>query len=136
MLFAPSDMSPELLASQINRGQMKLSPQVLDLMGTHSGALRAEVRGPAVLVIRLPVEPPGNTGSPGGPRFRRRQPRPALTRRQCEVMQALADGLTTRQAALKLGISQRAVLYHVASIKERLHASSLAHAVQRWMGTE
>ena len=136
MLFAPSELTPELLAQQINLGEMKPAPQVLDLMGTHGGALRAEVRGPAVLVIRLPVKPPGDSGPPGGPRIRRRYPIPALTRRQCEVLQALADGLTTNQTALKLGLSERAVQYHITRIKERLHASSLAHAVQRWMGTE
>jgi LuxR family quorum sensing-dependent transcriptional regulator len=57
------------------------------------------------------------------------QPDPGLTPREREVLAMLAAGLTDAQVAARAGISQRTVLAHVASAKERLGAATRAQAV-------
>ncbi len=45
-----------------------------------------------------------------------------LTNRQKQVLQALANGLSTKQIAVQLHLSERTVLMHVRALKERLGA--------------
>lgn len=52
-----------------------------------------------------------------------------LTRRQLEVLQQLADGASTEQAARRLGLSQQTVRTHAKGILSRLDAHGRAHAV-------
>ncbi len=47
-----------------------------------------------------------------------------LTTRQQQVLQELMKGLSTKQMALKLGLSERTVLMHIHALKERLGAAS------------
>jgi DNA-binding NarL/FixJ family response regulator len=53
----------------------------------------------------------------------------ALTDRQREVLQQVADGLTNKQIALALNITERTVKYHVTTIMNKLEADNRAHAV-------
>lgn len=57
----------------------------------------------------------------------------AISPRQHEVLQALAQGLTTKQIAYKLGISQRTVMAHIQATKERFgtftRAQTVSHAL-------
>lgn len=53
----------------------------------------------------------------------------ALTRRQIEVLQHLADGASTELTARRLGLSQQTVQTHTKSILARLDATGRAHAV-------
>jgi DNA-binding CsgD family transcriptional regulator len=55
-----------------------------------------------------------------------RQP---LTRRELEVLQLIADGLTTGPIAGRLCLSAETVKSHVGAIHAKLSASSRAHAV-------
>jgi DNA-binding NarL/FixJ family response regulator len=55
----------------------------------------------------------------------------ALTTREHEVLELLADGLSNRRAAERLGISEHTVKFHVASIYGKLGASSRAEAIRR-----
>jgi DNA-binding NarL/FixJ family response regulator len=48
-----------------------------------------------------------------------------------EVLHGLAEGLTTRQIAVRLGVTPRMVQYHVSEIKRRLGARSRAQSVSR-----
>lgn len=63
-----------------------------------------------------------------------RKPTP-LTPRQREIVRLLRRGLTQRQAAAELGISDRTVEMHVERARERLGVSTtgqlLAHAPAR-----
>lgn len=59
---------------------------------------------------------------------RRRDPT-RLSAREREVLQLLAQGLATKQIARSLGIAERTVKYHVASIFSKLGATSRAQAV-------
>jgi len=54
---------------------------------------------------------------------------PLLTRRETDVLAAIADGLSNKAAARRLGISQHTVKFHVASIMGKLNASSRTEAV-------
>jgi two-component system, NarL family, response regulator YdfI len=53
----------------------------------------------------------------------------ALTAREREVLQLMADGLQNKQIATRLSISQHTVKFHVASILAKLGASSRTEAV-------
>lgn len=57
--------------------------------------------------------------------------RPALSPRQKDVLQALAQGLTSGQIAHRLGICQRSVEYHIAVLRQRLGEGSRPQLVAR-----
>ena len=54
---------------------------------------------------------------------------PALTRRQREILQLLADGCSTVEAANRLGLSAETVRTHTKAALGRLEARDRAHAV-------
>lgn len=55
--------------------------------------------------------------------------RPALTRRQRQILQLYADGHSTAQVAKRLGLSTETVRTHTKAILARLRARDRAHAV-------
>jgi DNA-binding NarL/FixJ family response regulator len=46
-----------------------------------------------------------------------------------EILQRIADGLTTKQVARELGITQKTVHNHLNAIYRRLDAQNLTHAI-------
>ena len=52
-----------------------------------------------------------------------------LTRRQREVLQLFADGLSTEQAARRLGLSEETIRTHAKGVISRIGARDRAHAV-------
>ncbi|MBI9046357.1 MAG: response regulator transcription factor [Anaerolineaceae bacterium] len=54
-----------------------------------------------------------------------------LSRRQMEVLQALAEGMTTKQIAYHFGLSERTIAMHVANLKERLDTHTRAETVAK-----
>ena len=52
-----------------------------------------------------------------------------LSARELEVLRLIADGFANKQIAARLGISEHTVKFHVASVFEKLHASTRAEAV-------
>jgi DNA-binding NarL/FixJ family response regulator len=54
-----------------------------------------------------------------------------LTAREDQVLQLLAEGLTNRAIARRLGISEHTVKFHVNAILGKLAAQSRADAVMR-----
>jgi DNA-binding NarL/FixJ family response regulator len=52
-----------------------------------------------------------------------------LTARQLEVLRLAADGLLYKQVAARIGVSERAVKYHMGEILARLHVHDRAEAV-------
>ena len=65
-------------------------------------------------------------------RFTRGQARTgdmALSPRETEVLQHIANGLANKQIAVELGISETTVKSHIGSLFEKLGASHRAHAV-------
>jgi len=57
----------------------------------------------------------------------------ALSPRECEVIQLMAQGQTAREIAETLGISRRTVEGHAARILEKLGAKNRADAVRRYI---
>lgn len=58
-----------------------------------------------------------------------RAPGPVLTKREEEVLQLIADGLSTQEVAERLYISVKTVKNHLASIYDKLDASDRTQAV-------
>ncbi len=52
-----------------------------------------------------------------------------LSARQVEILQAIADGMSTKQAGRHLGITTKTVHNHLNAIYRKLDAQSLTHAV-------
>jgi DNA-binding NarL/FixJ family response regulator len=52
-----------------------------------------------------------------------------LSDRQTEILQMIADGMSTKQVARDLGITQKTVHNHLNAIYRRLDTQSLTHAV-------
>jgi DNA-binding NarL/FixJ family response regulator len=70
-----------------------------------------------------------------GPRFARRQrDRPELTAREWEVLQLLAERLSTSAVGRRLGISEITVRRHISSILHKLGVPSRASAVRLLSG--
>jgi DNA-binding CsgD family transcriptional regulator len=55
----------------------------------------------------------------------------ALTARELEVLELLAEGLSNRSTAERLGISEHTVKFHISAIYGKLGASSRAQAIRR-----
>lgn len=55
----------------------------------------------------------------------------ALTARELEVLEVLAEGLSNRAIALRLHISEHTVKFHLASIFAKLGAENRTDAVRR-----
>jgi DNA-binding CsgD family transcriptional regulator len=54
----------------------------------------------------------------------RKHPAFKLTRRQQQVTELLESGCTTRQIAERLGITERVVIHHIATVRRRLGVNS------------
>ena len=54
-----------------------------------------------------------------------------LTARELQVLRLLAEGLSNREIAERLGISEHTIKFHIASILGKLQASSRTEAVTR-----
>lgn len=59
--------------------------------------------------------------------------RPTLTKRESEVLRFLADGLSARQIATRLSLSERTVNTHVATLYRKLAVSNRVEAVREGM---
>jgi DNA-binding NarL/FixJ family response regulator len=54
-----------------------------------------------------------------------------LTPREHEVLSLVADGLRNREIALRLGVTEHTVKFHLASVFGKLGATSRTDAVRR-----
>lgn len=105
-------------------------------------ALRAAIReGAAGLVHK--TEPPERllqaiaTAAAGGRDFpaaaRRQQPMEALTKREQELLAALAQGASNNQLAEDLGVSVNTVKFHLRNLFEKLSVKNCAQAVAMFL---
>ncbi len=86
-------------------------------------ALRAVARG---LIVRSRV-----ALSPAFSIIHEAEARPLLTPREAQVLDAIADGLTNKAIARRLGISLHTVKFHVESVFRKLGAGTRAEAVAK-----
>jgi DNA-binding NarL/FixJ family response regulator len=54
-----------------------------------------------------------------------------LTPREIEVLRAMAEGLANKEIAVRLGVSENTVKFHVASVMGKLGAGSRTEAVMQ-----
>jgi two-component system nitrate/nitrite response regulator NarL len=96
------------------------------------GILKGEAAVPRALGRRLIEELRARSSSGWeGPRFARRQrDRPELTAREWEVLQLVAERLSTSAVGQRLGISEITVRRHISSIMHKLGVHSRASAVR------
>ena len=94
------------------------------LKGTSSDELVAVVRAVALGASMIPGEIAAELA-----RAVRRSRGDRLTGREREILVLLAEGLSNRAAAARLGIAERTVKFHVAEILARLGATNRAQAV-------
>lgn len=96
-----------------HRPSVVVGPSRVDDAAT---VLTAGARG---YLFATPAAFTGATAPPTGP----------LSPREVEVLQGLADGLTTGQLAGELGLSPLTIKSHLARITKRLEARNRVHAV-------
>lgn len=77
----------------------------------------------------LVLDPDAPRPTPSAPRATATRRDAALTAREIEVLEMMAEGLDNRRLAARLGISRHTVKFHVASILDKLHAASRTEAV-------
>lgn len=101
---------------------------------TMRAARDSGVAADAILVEAGP-EGPAVRGSEG-PAVRKSDgpPQEALTAREVEVIELMAEGLPNKAIALRLGISDQTVKFHVATILGKLGATNRTDAVRRAVG--
>lgn len=58
---------------------------------------------------------------------------PGLSEKQLQVMHFLCEGLTDKEIALRMGVSDRTIHTRVLYIYRKLGARSRAHAVALWL---
>ena len=95
---------------------------VAALHGVLAGLVVLDSRAVAAILERRVVPTPSR--SPDGEYD-------ALTRREHEVLQLIAQGLPNKTIAAELGISEHTVKFHVGSILAKLEASSRSEALAR-----
>ena len=129
LLLSSADAPPERGPAGGVRG---LLPRDVDAAAL-AAALRAIVRG---LVVTDPVFTE-SLPAPGDPGLRREPGRPPaalaeeLTPREVEVLELLAAGLSNKDIAAQLGISEHTVKFHISAIFGKLDAHTRTEAAAR-----
>jgi len=118
------DLDVEWVAERLRAGARAVLPRDADpsqiLAAMESVAAGLSVLHPVVLARML-------SAIRAGPRAL--APLQPLTPRELEVLNMLAEGLGNKSIAWKLGISEHTVKFHIASLFDKLDASSRAEAV-------
>jgi len=116
-----SHLPPARLITAVNSGKW-LPPADIPREGRSIRTLRAVRLGRSTILIFRPLDlnqlhPEKDTVDP-------------LGSRQLAVLQCVAEGMTTRQVAGRLGMSRRTVYMHLAAIRRSFSAISTAEAIR------
>jgi DNA-binding NarL/FixJ family response regulator len=103
-----------------DRLRLTLSPGTFEVVGEFPTVGAARSSGLHADALLLATQPDGR-GLPAEP----------LTPREIEVLGQLVEGLSNKTIALRLGISDQTVKFHVASICGKLGAVNRTDAVRR-----
>jgi two-component system, NarL family, nitrate/nitrite response regulator NarL len=102
--------------------------------GRLAAALRALAQGLVVLdgsLAGLLASPSEDDGDPAEVEPSNVEPAEPLTPREVEVLQLLAEGLSNKQIAARLAVSEHTAKFHVAAILGKLGAETRTDAVVR-----
>ena len=115
-------------ASARNRLRWDLEARSIEIVGefdTMSEARRSGLDTDVIVSVPQQDSAPEDEGSDGDV-FEE-----ALTHRELEVLELLAEGLPNKGIAERLGISDQTVKFHIASIMGKLGASNRVETVRR-----
>jgi DNA-binding NarL/FixJ family response regulator len=96
------------------------APQVVAEFDTLAAARRSGVAADAILMPARETAADDDEASPE-----------ALTPREVQVLELVAEGLPNKTIAERLGISDQTVKFHIASISGKLGAANRTDAVRR-----
>jgi DNA-binding CsgD family transcriptional regulator len=85
---------------------------------------------PAAAIVARKLRERGVRGLARGPRAATQENRAGLTRRELEVLELVAEGLTNAEIAVRLVISEKTVGHHVSSILGKLGVGSRYEAAK------
>jgi len=92
--------------------------------------MKRDLHGPATgLVARIVPETGEEAGASRGALALAERPKPLLSNREMHVLKELAEGLSNKQIARRLGISEKTVRNHLVSVYDKLRATNRTHAV-------
>jgi DNA-binding NarL/FixJ family response regulator len=117
LLLVGSPRERERLRAEIDRSSFTLAGEFATLADARAAGIEAD----GVLIA-------GSQGPRRGDGEPFDEP---LTRREIEVLEHLAEGLSNKAIAARLGISDQTVKFHVASICGKLGAANRTDAVRR-----
>lgn len=115
-------------ASARNRLRWDLEARSIEIVGEFDTLADARRSGLDTDII---VSAPGQDGATGDERSNDDVFEEALTHRELEVLELLAEGLPNKGIAERLGISDQTVKFHIASIMGKLGASNRVETVRR-----
>lgn len=111
---------------------LEAEPFIAFLNGIMRGeaAISREMAGALLQEFARQSHPPAGTDSPGQPAPVTRQAGEAqLTPRQFEILQLAAQGLSYKEAADRLCLSEHTIKYHMGEILQRLHLKNREQVV-------
>ena len=116
-----SDAAPDPLAISIRVDDPALADRVSALLANVAGIRIVGTEAPAELVLSMAGAELGALAQP-------------LTGREREVVSLLAEGLSNKEIAIRLGIAPDTAKFHVARVIDKLDAigrtDAVAHAVR------
>jgi DNA-binding NarL/FixJ family response regulator len=118
-LMVDSPLPLDELITAINAGEWQFPAQTFNLPST---ALHASRLGD--LIIVAPVQPLEQVTPPANDVLTL-----GLSQRQRQVLEGIAEGLSSKQIAARLGVGVRTVEFHVATLKNRFGTSTRAQSV-------
>lgn len=115
---------PETLTIALHLADQNLAERVTAMLGKVPGIELVAGDAAADLILRQ-----GTGGDAVAGRLTEAPPATALTPRESEVIALLAEGLSNKAIALRLGIAPNTAKFHVARLSEKLDASGRTEAV-------
>jgi DNA-binding NarL/FixJ family response regulator len=109
-------VGPAVDRARLRAGLEAGAVEIVAEFATLAAARAAEVDADAIVMARADRDPAFEE---------------PLTDREVEVLELLAEGLSNKAIAARLGISDQTVKFHVASISGKLGAANRTDAVRR-----
>jgi DNA-binding CsgD family transcriptional regulator len=92
--------------------------------------MKRDLHGPATgLVARIVPVTGEDAGASRGALALAVRPKPLLSNREMHVLKEVAEGLSNKQIAQRLGIKEKTVRNHLVSVYDKLRATNRTHAV-------
>jgi len=118
-------------AADRDRLRQRLAHAALEIVGEFATLADARASDVEVEAFVLAETNHDQAGAQAGRNLEERAPVEALTSREIDVLQLLAEGLANKAIGVRLGISDQTVKFHVSAIYGKLAAANRTDAVRR-----